>query len=186
MNKRFALALQLGQRRRGQGTPPGQRQCGERVETRAKNQPDTLKGCTQVYLPGRSPPVATRALQDTEGKGEVREAVHRKRPAGGRQPRRSAVGLLHACQQSNTCQGTSPQPGQPARAPACPASVLTIARWADRKAAEFASLPFMQPPAPRLSLSRPIVSKLGGTSRSGCGCARGWAEPWAGLPPSGM
>ena len=84
MNKRFALALQLGQRGRGQGTPPGQRQCGETGGRARKNQPDTFAGCTQLYLPGRCPPppVVTRTLQDTEGKGEVTDAVHRGRPAG--------------------------------------------------------------------------------------------------------
>lgn len=84
MNKRFALALQLGQRHRGQGTPPGQRQCGEGADTHDKNQPDTFAGSTQLYLSsGSTPPGLQHGLcKDTEGREEVTDAVRYSRPAG--------------------------------------------------------------------------------------------------------
>lgn len=63
-----------------------------------------------IYRRSR-PPVNVQALQNTENKEKVIDAVHPGRPAGWTQPGRSAVVLLHVCQQSNTCQETSPRPG---------------------------------------------------------------------------
>ncbi|XP_055650140.1 serine/threonine-protein kinase/endoribonuclease IRE1 isoform X2 [Falco peregrinus] len=172
MNKRFALALQLGRRRRGEGTPPGQRQCGERARTRATTSRTHSQGAHSFIHRDRSPPLAARALQDTEGKREVTDVVYRGRPAGCRQPGRSVVGLLHACQQSNTCHETSPRPGLPAHPPARHATNTHLRPPRRRKGRAPAPLCFISPVAPRPSF-RPIGYKPRGTCWSGCARARG-------------
>lgn len=84
-----------------------------------------LRDTSFIYRRSR-PPVAARDLQNTESKGEVIDALHPSRPAGWTQPGRSEVVLLHVCQQSNTCQETSPRPGLTARPPhSAPAAPLT-------------------------------------------------------------
>lgn len=118
INKGLALAPLLGRRRRGQGAPPAQRQCGER--NGRGQEPDGHGGGAHAALFTRPLPAAsfarsphgpcrkTRNEEQRLGRPRVAAA-----PRGARRPGRSAVGLLHGCQQSNTRKETSAQPDTP-------------------------------------------------------------------------
>lgn len=107
INKGLALAPLLGRRRRGQGVPPAQRRCGEK-DGRGQ-EPDGHGGGAHAVLFARPLPAAllarsphgpcrkTRNEERRLGTPRVAAALR-----GARQPGRSAVSLLHGCQQSNT------------------------------------------------------------------------------------
>lgn len=160
MNKHFAVAPLLGRRRQA-GTAGS-----KAVRARAEELAGHVLGDTALFIlftasPGRRSP--HRACKNTERKGEVIDAVPPGRSVGCMpQPGRSAVVLLHACQQSNTCQKTSPRPGLSTRPPhSAPAAPLTsLATPKERPRNRRALFYRGVSPAP---LSRPIEWECGGT-----------------------
>lgn len=148
-------------------------------------------------LPRRSPHGPCKTGKE---KGRLQRCCTPAAPRGGRQPGRSVVGLLHACQQSNTCHETSPRPGLLVRPP-LPPPPLTSARRADREAESSPSLPFIErqprgaPPlfvSPNRIQSRVHVllrvrlrARLGGTGRGRGGEGRTGAKARSTPPHSG-
>lgn len=93
-----------------EGTPPGQRQCGER--TAHKEAGRHIRGTTQLYWPRRSSFGPCKTQSEKE---RLHERCDAAVPRDARQPGRSDIGLLHPYQKSNTRLETSapPSPSQP-------------------------------------------------------------------------